>query len=477
MGKEGCMHTLTLTELTARLDAYSVAVADGNTLRNATFLERIRRLFSPRLRTKHTLAVLELIDQVLHNAPRVTPKSAFHGHEVYSLRLWLTRNQKNLKNHVYSKKLKTLKTELTAYRLGITVANMDASPGLQEFTDKKAFLHNFLAFYDHILKTENENSEVQILMNDRYVPWPEAKAAVVDQADAPGIWPRKYGEHGLINSDFSEWSDPETRAYPLQKHPLPGKYLFTYCIFTSWLEPRFTGEHSWFRLTTPEGVVYEFGKYRPPRIWGLTTALVNYPATIQSPDMTSMWPVAPQDAPPIKHTDGLFIAEIPFEITEDDFERALKKITEIKQRGNHTFGLFDDSCVVLANEVARECGIEIDTSSAMMKLFVIKLRFPLKGIEVFNKIQSKTPKVIVNALYYIPAVLTNLVLCALFGARKRYKAGGKSHIDSVWDIFDPSKSTLHHPWYLATVIKDDVEANRPRGKPFGIPKKYQSKDR
>jgi hypothetical protein len=373
--------------------------------------------------------------------------------------------------------LKRLKKELTAYRLGITSTNMDASPGLQEFTDKKAFLYNFLSFYGHTLKTDpkNENSEVHILMNDHYVPWTKAKTAIVDQPDAPGIWPRKYDEHGLINSDFSEWSDPETRAYKSCNHTAPGKYLFTYCIFTSWLEPRFTGEHSWFRLTTPNGMIYEFGKYRPPRIWGLSTALVNYPATIQSPDMTSMWPVAPQDPPPIKHTDGLFIAEIPFEITKDDFERALKKIIEIKQSGNHTFGLFDDSCVVLANEVAEECGIKIDTSTSMIKLFLIKLRFPIWGIELYNKMQSKLPNVVVNVLYYIPAVLTNILLCALFGARKRFKPGGKRHIDSLWDIFDPSKSTLHHPWYLATVIKDDVEANRPKGNPFGIPKKFRAK--
>lgn len=468
---------ITLDELTRYLDDYSVVIVENGKLRSATFVEQLVRLVSTKLKTKQTLDVLAFITKILHEAKRVTPKTAFCGRDVFIIKEWLLRNQRILSDHRFQAALKHLKTELTAYRLGITVANMDASPGLQEFSEQKAFLHNYLAFYRHTLQTLDENSPVRIMLEGKYVDWTIAKAEIVDAPDVKGIWPRKYGPKGLINSDFGVWEDPHPRAYHTPKHPAPGKYLFSYCVFSSWLSPRFTGEHSWFRLTTPEGLVYEFGKYRPPKIWSLTKALLNYPATIQSPDMTTMWPVAPKNTPPVKHTDGLQITEIHFEISKHSFEKALEKITEIKRQDELTFGLFDDSCVVMVNEVARECGIDIDTSASMLKLVLIKLRVPLKWVEKFNKLQASLPPVLVNILYFIPAVLTNIVLCFIFGARKRYKPGGKRHIDSLWDILDPKKSTLHHPWYLSTIIRNDVEANRPKGQPFGIPKKFDMNQR
>lgn len=456
---------MTLVELTNCIDEDSFLVVKKGMIHRASFFEKIKLRFHSDYRRQQDVAVMNLLLEALRHAPRVAPTQAFKSREVNILRMYLTSNRSALER-ADEELLKKLKTEFTAYRLGITTANLKASPELQQFTDTKSFLYNYLAYYGHTLKTESDQSPVQILMNGKDVSWDDAKTSIVDQPDVQGVWPWKYGPNGLKNDDFAAWDDPETRTYQIKKHPLPGAYLFTYCAFCVPKAPRYSGEHSWLRLTTPEGSVYEFGKYRPPRVWKLEKALVNFPATIQSPDMNTMWPVEPDCNPVLKSCEGTRIIEIHFEITQKDFEKALEKIKEIKQRKNLVFGLFDDSCVVMVNEVAAVCGIHLKTESSMLKLY-----FPLSVIIALNKIQKYVPKFVVDVIYYIPAVFTNIMLCLFMGARARYTPGGKRHINSLWDLFNPEKSMLHHPWYLAAVIGAEVEANRPEGRPFGIPGK------
>ncbi len=459
------MKKATLTELTNALDEVAYPIVYRGKIHPATFFERLKLRYRSDYSRQQGIALMTLLVEGLSEAPRIFPADAFKGREVCILREFLLRNKKWLER-ADDQLFKNFKAEFTAYRLGITRANMDASPDLQSFTDTKAFLYNYLAHYRHSLKTKDAFSPVQILMNGEYVDWEDAKSALVDHPDVPGIWPWKYGEKGLKNDDFAEWEDPETRAYRTKRHPLPGSYVFTFCAFCTPKAPRYSGEHSWFRLTTPEGKVYEFGKYRPPRVWKLEKALVNFPATIQSPDMNTMWPIEPDCKLPIKTSEGTKIVELHFEITKEDFDRGLEKIKSIKQRKNLTFGLFDDSCVVMVNEVAAACGIQLDTASSMLKLY-----FPLSVIKRWNKVQEKLPKWFVNALYFFPGVVTNAMLCLFLGATARFTPEGKRHIDTLGDLFNPEKSILHHPWYLAAVIAPEVEANRPEGNPFGIPLK------
>ena len=470
---------LSLTELTKQLDKYSVAMADDGRIRSATFFEHLQFLLSPTYKTHQITKVLETLANALHAEKRLTPFEVFSSRELYILRMWLARFRKCRRNAHYETALKEFKKELTAYRLGITSANLDASSGLEAFTNSRAYLYNHLAFYEHILLPESlsENAPIKILMGGRYVSWEDAKAAVVDQPDVQGLWPLKYDQFGLTNKDYGEWRNPHARTYYARKHPAPGKFLFTYCLFCSKIAPRFSGDHAWFKLTTPEGLVYEFGKYRPPYISHVSSALINYPAKIQSPDLSSAWPVAPKEGLPLNYTDNTQIVEIPFEITQKDFEKALDKITSIQEHANNTFGLFDNSCLVLANDIAKECNIEIDTSTSMVKLVCSKFHLPDRYIKWYNKWQEKVPPVIINIVFFIPGVLSNLILCAFFGARSRYAEGGPRHIDSLWDILNPNKSILHHPWYLANIVKDEIEKNRPEGKPFGIPKKFDLNER
>lgn len=456
---------MTLHELTTSLDRYSHAVPENGDFREETFLEKIKRRFNKKFRQQQEVETFEILTEALRLAPRITPREAFNSREVYTLREWLFRNRLVFRKNPRQELLTQLKEEFLAYRLGITVENLRASTGLQEFSENKAFLYNYLSFYQHTLKVENSTSPVSIMMGGRYVSWDVAKEAVVDQPDAPGIWPWKYGTEGIQNLDFAEWSDPETRAYYCEKHPMPGKYLFCYCAFCSVHRARHTGEHSWFRLITPEGKVYEFGKYRPPNIWSVGMALVNFPASIQSPDMSTMWPVEPDSPPPFHHSVGLRITEIPIVIKKEAFERGLQKMMSIKSKPNQTFGLFDDSCMVMNNQVAAACGIHLDTKCSMLKLYM-----PIRVIKWIDKAQEKLPKRVVDALYYVPGVVVNIIICLFFGARKQYKPGGKRHINSLWEIFDPNKSLLHHPWYLAVILKEKID-------PFGyIPKTHESEE-
>ncbi len=286
----------------------------------------------------------------------------------------------------------------------------------------------------------------------------------------------KYGDSGLQNEDLCVWTNPETRAFIHKPHPCAkiGRtptYLFSYCVYSTSKGPRAGGDHSWFRLTAPDGKIYEFGKYRPPGRFIKRQALRRQVAMIQSPDCSSMWPAAPNPKndngqPPLKHTDGTHRTKIHFEITEASFNRAMNKIIQLKNQPNLSFGLFDESCVILAHQVAEDCGIRIDTRTSVYKLLL-----PVRLIRLVDRISKYVPTIIGKILYFIPGVFMNIFACACFGARIGSK--GDRYIDTIWDLLNPNKSLTNHPWYLATRIKDEVEASRPTGNPFGVPVQFR----
>lgn len=464
-----------LPAFTNFLDQHSHIVVEGGVLHRATLAQRIKMSFSKSYRTQQENAIVEIATRLLKEAPRVTPRQAYKGRDVYILRRWMGRH----KNAGTELQKKTFKTELTAYRFGITAENLNASVGLEQFTETKGFLYNYLAKYRHTLKVADNKSQVQILMDNKYVDWSEAKAAVADQPDAPGVWPWKYTKSGLKNTDLSTWTeaDLDDRTFQRDKYKVPGQYLFSYCVYSSSKGPRYSGDHAWLRLITPEGKIYEFGKYRPPGVGGGCTALINYPATMQSPDYSTMWPTPPKDKrnkqkgknnPPLKNTDGLRRTKIHFAITEESFKNAKEKIVELQNKKQLTFGLFDKSCVVFCNEIAELCGIKIDTSAS-----VIKLHLPPRLMRMVDRITQYVPNIVLKVAYYIPGVLTNIATSILMGGMARSN-DGKRYISSICDLLNPNKSFLHHPWYLGTEIKRKVEESRPADNlKYGIPAQFR----
>ncbi len=458
---------MSLIKFTTQLDQYPHAIVEKGELRRATWLERVKISFLPKFRAEQETAVANVLVKKLRQADRETPRAAYKGRPAYIIKKWIERNP-----FIDKSTLKTLKTELLAYRLGITSENLKASEGLQEFTEKKAFLYNYLAFYRHILQTDTPTSPVKVMIDREYLGWNTKKAQELMKAkDVEGLWPYKYGKNGLQNEDLTNWIDPETRAFEHKEHPFPGKYLFTYCTYTSSLGPRFEGDHSWFRLTTPKGKIYEFGKYRPPRSFSIWKALMKLPATLQSPDSSSLWPVAPDPAddngePPLIHTDGVIRTRIHFEITEEQFHKALETVKSLQRNGQLSFGVADGSCVMLTQQMAEICGIKIETRSSLYKIAL-----PLPVIRIVDKISKYIPPTIRKILYFIPGIFVNLIMCVVFGAL----AGEKEnrYFNTIGELLDPNKSLVHYPWYLATRIKEDVEASRPAGNPCGIPEQFR----
>ena len=231
-----------------------------------------------------------------------------------------------------------------------------------------------------------------------------------------------------------------------------------------------SGDHSWIRLITPEGKIYEFGKYRPPGIKGRMTALVKHDALIQSPDCSTMWPIPPKEKrrgenPPLRHTDHTVRTKISFEISEEQFHRAKDKVLELQRAQNLQFGLFGESCMVFVNQVANICGIRLKTEASIMKLIL-----PPKLIPLVDRIAKLLPKLLFDILYYIPGLCTN-VFCLFLGAGVRSKVDGTRHIGNLWDFLNPYKSMLHHPWYVASLVKAEIDRSRPEGS-FEIPAQF-----
>lgn len=486
-----------LGDFTSSLDKYNCPKVKGTTLRKASHFNRIQCYLFKKHRLAREQEVLQLAINCLKEAPRVSPQDAFKGREVYILREWLGRldhskrfkklsEEKQLSNPKF-KLLREFKTELTAYRLGITSGNLNASVGLETFTEKKGYLPNYLSYYNHSLKTVSADSPVQIKMNGVYVNWSEAKTAIVDKEDAPGIkieglkkpvsfaW--KYGREGLHNKDLftTTLQDIEDRALISEKYRAKGKWLFSYCIFHSDNGPRFGGDHSWIRLINPDGKIYEFGKYRPPEIKGLTTLLVNHNEVFQSPDCSTMWPVAPKekrqgDRPSLRHTDGSKRTKMHFEIDEAKFKASMTKIEKTLQKKDQSFGLFTDSCAVFANSIAGKCGIKLNTQASMIKLLL-----PAKLIPLIDRIVQYIPGILFKILYFVPGVTMN-ACCLIMGAARRSRVDGKRHIGSVRDFFNPYKSMLHHPWYVATQVKASLDKLRKKGD-YSIPAQFQIEDK
>ncbi len=159
-----------------------------------------------------------------------------------------------------------------------------------------------MSFYNHELKCDTEESPIQILMNGNYTDWNTAKSTIIDKPDCEGVpskisgtqikWPWKYGKLGLQNEDLFVWNEStlEDRAFVKEKYRQAGKYLFSYCVFHSTKGPRTRGDHAYIRLITPEGKIYEFGKYRPLEISGRETILIKHDEVITNPESSTSWP-------------------------------------------------------------------------------------------------------------------------------------------------------------------------------------------
>lgn len=481
-----------LTPFVNALDNFSCPEAKAGSLVNASWLDQVIYCFSGSACAGRDYDIMSIGVDMLRNAERVSPRKAFKGREVHILREWLGRSElmkryKKLspeqQKDIYWDTVRRFKTELTAYRLGITSENLNASKGLESFSETKAYLPNYLSFYRHNLICDSPTSAVKILMDGVYTEWATAKEKIVDQPDVPGIrvpglkeptkWPWKYGKNGLQNQDLFVWDEKDLieRSYFREKYAKLGKFIFSYCVFRAGNGPRMFNDHSWVRLITPEGNVYEFGKYRPPEIKGRKTALVKHAAVIQSPDCSTMWPVPPKkkrqgDNPPLKHTDHTKRTKIDFEIDQQRFNKALGIILKMQREGGLQFGLFDESCAVFVNRIANECGIQFETRATILKLIL-----PAKLIPIVDRITKYIPELFFKILYFIPGLFTN-AFCLFLGAWRMSHVDRKRHIGSLRDFLNPYKSVLHHPWYAATLVKKEVKESRSKGS-YEIPAQFR----
>lgn len=386
--------------------------------------------------------IARTLAEILKKTERRAPEQADLTPEVIIARKFLKSiPQPYSKN----KDMTKCRTQLLALRLGISSKALKKNPGFQEFAQQNV-LYNYLMTYKHVLKTDKETQEIQILSNGKYKPWKEASAELKEPpkaSDKPHLaW--RYGKKGIQNDDMYNW----TKLKPFMKDD-PSKwgnqYGFAFCTCCV-DDPRFVGDHTWIRLYTPEGHIYSLGLYRPGKRNHLDHwkfPLRYKKGELMMPDISEFWNVGIQT---------IFIA-----INKEQFLKIKHQVETDKKNDKQIFQLFKGNCTQYANRLAAMAGIRLPTEGHIARLFA-----PRIIRKVCDAFFGKLPKVAKKISECVLAFFVNIFLLA-FGAgkidstvKKMNIKNLKPPISSIFHLFRRSNLHLHHPYQLGVIVRKNI---------------------
>lgn len=381
--------------------------------------------------------IAEVIANHLRELPRDRPSRTLDHRSVTTAREFLKQVGKEQAQDL---RIEQLKLELLAFKIGVIsdVFNREINTGFKKFASNPP-LERYLAPYDHTVEV-SEKGEVQLLKDDRYVPWSQ----LIDGLQIPERKPETnqpwfYGPNGIQNTNMFEWKtlEPYKKEDPAQWNK---QYIFEFCCCCE-NTPRFIGDHSWLRLKTPEGDIYCVGLYRPYK----NSAKQNYNAPLRikkghlmQPDVSEFWPTP--------------IHRIPFQITKDQFEAIKQKIESDKQNDSLIFQLIGKNCTQYVEDIATLGGIELPTTKPFWQLLCKRYGHPCiqTGVKVTAAI---LPQKVNRVFERTSAFLCNLSLL-IAGANKvdcQIRIDGINcapHLNSVGSLFDPAKLLVRHPYVV-----------------------------
>lgn len=337
------------------------------------------------------------------------------------------------KKYKTDKKVEACFKQFLAAKLGIHAEAFDKNPGLETFA-RTTHLEKYLKIYNHTLKEEKDHN-ILILNNGAYTPWNQVKEAY-DKDSFPESKPSvkwSYGQEGVQKKDMYSWStlQPFTQRNP------PGKYIFEYCVCCEDSSYRLHGDHTWFRLITPDGKVYSVGKNLEQKIDGaFGLPFRKKKGYLMSPDVSEFWPI------PI-HT-------LPVEITKEAFEKIKQSVEEDKQKeADMDFQVFKGNCTEYANFKAALAGLKLSTTRSVLRLIT-----PIFLQNIYDFMNGVLPTLIMKVINIAGAIFFNTVLLILGNGAidSKYKIKSRPHLKSICDIFKPSKLQFHPPTYLAQEV-------------------------
>ena len=355
------------------------------------------------------------------------------------------------------------KDELLAIKLGIPVAvlNMPKNAAFKEFA-KVNFLDRYLWKYGHCLvinSFDDNDIRIRIVKDDptKDILWSDLKNS--NKLDEKGKIRGVYLQSGITdpvdlgNGKFANWKEFK----PFMKGDASKWgyiHLFEFCAWSLDSGPRCEGDHTWFRLYTPQGDIYSAGIYRPGKAPGTHSRvhpLRKQIASLHSPDESE---VCPDET---YKTIQVSISELKFkEIKEEVEKHKLKEIEAASGKGDvNSFQSFGDNCTKFAKNMARIADIEIPTAKMYPKVFL-----PKAAVWLPEKVYSVLPSFLQKIANVIAAVFFNTI--AFFAGAgkidKSFPIGSKVKplLSKFWDVFDIKKTYIDHPYTLGHETRDRV---------------------
>jgi len=362
------------------------------------------------------------------------------------------------KNESINPSIENLRKELLAARLAISSGVFEANPGFYEFAEKN-FLFNYLRHYGHNLEVEKNTNRLIVLAGGKKVCWEEVKANISSPSSIKPAQPWKYGPEGIQNEDMYQWS--ELKPY---KYEDPSKWnhqwILEFCACSDG-SARKTGDHSWFRLKTPRGEIFSIGLYRPGK--SRTIDNIKFPFRVKKghlmqPDLSEFYPCK--------------VNSFEVAISEKTFFTIKKVVEEDKKKDDQIFQALGSNCTQYVNKIACLAGIKLPTRVPIWR--VIAPPFVKKTIDALKPL---VPDIIRKICEIVVSIITNILqvlLGACFVDKSLKGIQVKPHINSLRDIFRPSKATMYHPHTLAREVCQEVKLWRKHevDKNYSVPPSY-----
>ena len=373
----------------------------------------------------------ERLTQVFRAEPRQDAAEAQSSPRVLEGRKFF----KNLPK-IHDARIDACRREHLALKLGIPSETFELNQGFEKFATH-SHLERYLMEYHHRLHVDRGSGLLSILANGQYLPWAEASRLLEifpKHTKAP-LLPWVYGPEGLQSDDMYDWS--KLRPFKRTDASEWGYHYLFELVVCCGDTPHKTGDHGWVRLRTPEGDVYSVGLYRPGKRalsdnWKFPMRVKR--GHLMMPDVSEFWPCD--------------VRSLKVAITKPQFDLMVAQIELEKAQDILLFQLFQTNCVLWAKHIAQTAGIELpNTDDSIVRVLLPRCIKP-----IIDSCCSYLPSSVKRIAEIPIAIIFNSLQLAL-GAwvvdQEIQRNNGphiKPHICSFFDIFQPTKMYLHHPY-------------------------------
>ena len=336
-------------------------------------------------------------------------------------------------------------TAFLAFKLAISKHALTNNPEFAQFA-KSARLERQLVLFDHTIG-EDAAGNVSLFFEGRMQPWAAVQAVALAPPPPlldplPKVYnpPVKYRADGVCNDNCYNW----TELTPLKREENPSwgeRYVLEICALCKG-DLRFTGDHTWIRLKTPEGDIYAPGLYREDNeFW---TAFSVKKGAIQGNDVSEGWDER--------------IHTVSFEINEKQFRQIKQQVEKDHQSSDLPFHLVKPNCTSYALGLAGLAGIRFPLrEESVVDHFVHK-----KVYAAARALRSVLPQPL-NSLAtaawevdrYFCSVGLNVVQKVLGGGRVSKNLSAERiqpQIRSPVDLLKPSKLEGRSPHFIASTL-------------------------